>query len=190
MPTACAGCGRRCATTRRRARRPPSARRIAADGPPLAQVFKTVHAGHTGKLSYARIWRGAIKDGATLGGTRLGGIYHFAGGELAKCAEAMAGDLVALGRLEGVPTGATVSPGAHAGAVAVPGAAAAGLFAGDRHHRPQGRREAVRRAAEAARGRPDADGGAGAGHRRDGAARPGRDAPERHGRAAGEATTG
>jgi elongation factor G len=84
---------------------------IAADGPPLAQVFKTVHAGHTGKLSYARIWRGAIKDGATLGGTRLGGIYRMPGGELSKVGEAVEGDVVALGRLDGVPTGATVSPG-------------------------------------------------------------------------------
>jgi len=85
---------------------------IEPDGPPLAQIFKTVHAGHTGKLSYARIWRGSIKDGATLGGTRLGGIYRMPGGELAKVAEASEGDLVALGRLDGVPTGATVSPGA------------------------------------------------------------------------------
>ena len=85
---------------------------IAADGPPLAQVFKTVHAGHTGKLSYARVWRGAIKDGATLGGTRLGGIYRMPGGELAKVADAAEGDIVALGRLDGVATGTTVSPGA------------------------------------------------------------------------------
>ena len=84
---------------------------IEPEGPPIAQIFKTVHAGHTGKLSYARIWRGAIKDGATLGGTRLGGIYHMPGGELAKVAEAGEGDVVALGRLDGVPTGATVSPG-------------------------------------------------------------------------------
>ena len=86
-------------------------RGIAADGPPLAQVFKTVHAGHTGKLSYARIWRGAIKDGATLGGTRLGGVYRMAGAEPAKTPEpAEAGEVVALGRLDGVATGATVSP--------------------------------------------------------------------------------
>ena len=84
---------------------------IDADGPPLAQVFKTVHAGHTGKLSYARIWRGEIKDGATLGGTRLGGIYRLVGGDLTKAPEAQQGDVVALGRLDGVPTGATVSPG-------------------------------------------------------------------------------
>ncbi len=84
---------------------------IATEGPALAQVFKTVHAGHTGKLSYARIWRGTIKDGVTLGGTRLGGIYRMPGGELSKVAESIEGDVVALGRLDGVPTGATISPG-------------------------------------------------------------------------------
>jgi elongation factor G len=83
---------------------------IADDGPPLAQVFRTVHAGHTGKLSFARIWRGSIKDGATLGGSRLGGIYYFVNGELTKVPEAQSGDLVALGRLESVATGATISP--------------------------------------------------------------------------------
>jgi len=87
-------------------------RGIGADGPALAQVFKSVHAGHTGKLSYARIWRGTIKDGATLGGTRLGGIHHVNAGDLAKAPEAELGELVVLGRLEGVPTGATVSPNA------------------------------------------------------------------------------
>jgi elongation factor G len=86
-------------------------RGIGADGPPLAQVFKTVHAGHTGKLSYVRVWRGTIKDGATLAGTRLGGIYRMAGGEPAKAPEpAEVGEVVALGRLDGVATGATVSP--------------------------------------------------------------------------------
>ena len=84
---------------------------IEAEGPPLAQIFRTEYAGHTGKLSYARIWRGEIKDGVTLGGTRLGGIYHFVGGELSKSPACVAGDIVALGRLDGVPTGATISPG-------------------------------------------------------------------------------
>jgi len=97
-------------------------RDIETDGPPLAQVFKTVHAGHTGKLSYARIWRGQIKDGATLGGTRLGGVYRMPGGELAKIGEAAEGDVVALGRLEGVPTGATVSPGTTPEQLAFPAA--------------------------------------------------------------------
>ncbi len=32
---------------------------------PVAQVFKTHHVAHSGKLSLARIWRGALKDGMT-----------------------------------------------------------------------------------------------------------------------------
>ncbi len=82
---------------------------IEQDGAPLVQVFKTAYAGHTGKLSFGRVWRGSVKDGATLGGTRLGGIYRFNSGELAKASEAVAGDVVALGRLDGVATGATIS---------------------------------------------------------------------------------
>ncbi len=87
-------------------------RAIEADGPPLVQVFKTYYAGHAGKLSYARVWRGPLKDGVLLGGTRLGGIYRFPAAEAAKATEAQAGDIVALARLDGVPTGATLSPGA------------------------------------------------------------------------------
>jgi elongation factor G len=82
---------------------------IKADGPPLAEVFKTAYAGHTGKLSFARIWRGSIADGSQLAGTRLGGIYRFVNGELTKVPQALQGDIVALGRLDGVPTGATIS---------------------------------------------------------------------------------
>ena len=85
---------------------------IAAAGAPLLQVFKTVYAGHTGKLSWARVWRGGVKDGATLAGTRLGGIYRVPSGESAKVAEAMAGDTVLLGRLDPVATGAAISLGA------------------------------------------------------------------------------
>lgn len=84
---------------------------IAADGPALAQVFRTRHAGHAGKLSYARVWRGPINDGATLGGSRLGGIQRFPGGEAAKASQAQAGEVVALGRLDSVPTGAAIGPG-------------------------------------------------------------------------------
>ena len=89
-------------------------RGIAAEGEPLAQVFKTVHAGHTGKLSYARIWRGPIRDGTTLDGQRLAGIFRFAGEEPTKAGEAVTGDLVALGRLETVATGDTISPSGSA----------------------------------------------------------------------------
>ncbi len=85
---------------------------IEPDGAALAQVFRTEYAGHTGKLSYARVWRGDIADGAALGGTRLGGIYRFENGELSKVPACAAGDVVAFGRLDGVATGAAISIGA------------------------------------------------------------------------------
>ncbi len=88
-----------------------TASRLGIDpaGPPLVQVFRTVHAGHSGKLSYARIWRGSIADGATLSGSRVGGIHRVQVDETVKVAQAEEGELVALGRLEGVPTGATLA---------------------------------------------------------------------------------
>ncbi len=70
---------------------------------PAVQIFKTVQAG---KLCYGRIWRGPLRDGATLDSVRIGGIHRFAGTESVRAAEADAGELVALGRLDGVATGA------------------------------------------------------------------------------------
>lgn len=86
-------------------------RGIIPGGAARAQVFKTVYAGHTGKLSYVRVWSGTIADGVQLGGTRLGGIYRYVNGDLTKVPEAKQGDVVAFGRLDGVHTGATLSPG-------------------------------------------------------------------------------
>ena len=80
----------------------------ALDGP-IAQIFKSVHTGHGGKLSYARIWRGPLKDGTTLEGVRLGGITRYPGLEAERVPEALSGDVVALGRLEGLATGRTIS---------------------------------------------------------------------------------
>ena len=87
-----------------------TAARLAIDpaGPPLLQVFKTSYAGHAGKLSLVRVWRGTIHDGATLDAGRIGGVLRFPGNEPQKVAEAGEGDLVALGRLDQVATGATL----------------------------------------------------------------------------------
>jgi elongation factor G len=85
-------------------------RGIETAGEPLAHIFKTVYAPHSGKLSYARVWRGPIKDGATIAGQRIAGISKFTGGEPAKVGEAVAGEIVAMGRLEGLATGATLGP--------------------------------------------------------------------------------
>ena len=84
---------------------------IAAEGDPLLQVFKTVYAGHAGKLSYARVWRGEVREGATFGGQRLAGLYRFENGAPSKTTMAGLGDVVGLGRLDGVATGATLGGG-------------------------------------------------------------------------------
>ncbi|WP_137125706.1 elongation factor G [Roseomonas sp. HF4] len=95
-------------------------RGIAPEGEPVAQVFRTIHAGHGGKLSLARLWRGGLKDGATVNGLRIGGIMRFPGGEPTKDTEAGFGEVVALGRLEAVPSGATLSPSGTAPALPFP----------------------------------------------------------------------
>jgi elongation factor G len=76
---------------------------IVASDQPLVQIFKTVQAG---KLAYGRIWRGILQDGANLNGTRIGGISRIVAGEPVRISEAEEGELVAIGRLDGVTTGA------------------------------------------------------------------------------------
>jgi elongation factor G len=78
---------------------------VASGDHPLVQIFKTVQAG---KLSYGRVWRGVVHDGATLGGTRIGGISRIVAGEQIRIPEAEEGELVAIGRLDGIPTGAVL----------------------------------------------------------------------------------
>jgi elongation factor G len=89
-------------------------RGISAEGDALGQIFKSAYAGHAGKLSYARIWRGTIKDGSSVNGVRIGSVNRVVNGELVKVPQAVAGEVVGLGRLENLPTGTTVSPNAAA----------------------------------------------------------------------------
>jgi elongation factor G len=89
---------------------------IAADGGILGQVFKTVHASHTGKLSYARLWRGSFADGAQINGCRPSGLFSALGANLSKIAKAGPGDLVAFARLEDTATGDWLGEGSGPGA--------------------------------------------------------------------------
>ena len=84
------------------------------DAPVVAQVFKTVHAPHAGKMTYVRVWRGPIKDGMTFGDERVSGIFKPTVGAPAKVAQAEAGEVVALGRMEGVHTGDLLNSAGHA----------------------------------------------------------------------------
>ncbi|MCH7550568.1 MAG: elongation factor G [Proteobacteria bacterium] len=82
---------------------------INGTGGTLAQVFKTVHAGHAGKLSFARVWRGEVKDGMTLNGERVSGLHSALGQKHEKLSQAVAGQVAALGRMEKVVTGTALS---------------------------------------------------------------------------------
>lgn len=79
------------------------------EGEPLAQVFRTAWAGQQGKLSWARIWRGEVKDGAVLG-ERVGGVLAPFGRKLTPKPAAGPGEVVALGRLAEARTGDLLTP--------------------------------------------------------------------------------
>lgn len=79
------------------------------DETPIAQVLKTYATPQGGKLSLVRVWQGTLTDGMTLNGVRVGGIYQLQGQQQQSLTEASAGSIVALGRMEGIPTGMTLS---------------------------------------------------------------------------------
>jgi elongation factor G len=82
----------------------------------LAYVFKTLHLQHGGKLSLTRVLSGHLDDGATLQSasgeaSRISGILGVNCAHDSKRAAAEAGDTVALGKLDSVKTGDTLSGG-------------------------------------------------------------------------------
>lgn len=93
---------------------------IAVTGEPTAQVFKTFHAQHSGKVSVARVWSGEVTDGMTLNGHRVGSLLSLMGAQQNKVAKAAAGDVVALGRMDEVRTGDILTASGKAPDVAVP----------------------------------------------------------------------
>ena len=75
----------------------------------VAQVLKTYHTQHGGKVSIARVWCGEIKEGMTLNGQRVSSLFRMMGHEQKKIPNAAAGAVVGLGRMEGAITGETLS---------------------------------------------------------------------------------
>jgi elongation factor G len=80
-----------------------------------ASVIRSYHQAHTGKMSVARIWRGNLKDGDTLGDERVSGLYRLMGSETEKAVGAGPGELVALGRMDSVRTGDLLTETGRAG---------------------------------------------------------------------------
>src|SRR5438132_878674 len=108
----------------------------------LGYVLKTVHQLHGGKLSLVRLLAGHLDDGATLLSSsgehgRVSGILGVSGAHDSKRASAEAGDTVALGKLDTMKTGDTLSGGKTAPAALIkvepaPGVLSMSLAAIDR----------------------------------------------------------
>ncbi|HIK46303.1 MAG TPA: elongation factor G [Leptolyngbyaceae cyanobacterium M65_K2018_010] len=84
-------------------------RGIAPGDEPLAQVLKTFYSPQGGKLSLVRVWRGELKDGDSLNGDRMGGLYDLMGAQTINLTRAEAGRIVAVARLDQAQTGDTLT---------------------------------------------------------------------------------
>ncbi len=85
----------------------------SADGDAVVQILKTYFTPQGGRLSLARVWQGTLNDGMALNGVRIGGIYRLMGQQQQPLQQAQAGEIIALGRLEGIGTGDVVSSGSQ-----------------------------------------------------------------------------
>ncbi len=78
---------------------------IAQDGVTRVKVFKTLHAGHAGKVSLGRMMSGGLNAGDHLAGQRPSGMNHLFGAKMTPVTTAPAGDVVGLTKLDEVATG-------------------------------------------------------------------------------------
>ena len=94
-----------------------AAARLGADGAGTsAFVFKVSNSGAMGRLTFARIYGGTLKEGAELkdregNAVRIGTLFAVQGEKTVKLAEARPGDVVAVAKLEGVGAGEWLSAG-------------------------------------------------------------------------------
>src|SRR5258708_38317359 len=65
----------------------------------VAQVIKTYHALHSGKLSLVRVWSGQVSDGMSLNGGRVAGVLRPTGAPQEELPVAVGGGVVAPARM-------------------------------------------------------------------------------------------
>jgi len=87
---------------------------VETNGAAVAQTLKTFHTAHGGKLTVARVLAGTINEGQILYGARgqenrVAGVFQMMGTEPKKIPSRPRWDTVALGRLEHIGTGETIS---------------------------------------------------------------------------------
>jgi elongation factor G len=100
-----------------------TARRLGlGDAKSAAYLMKTYHTSHAGKLSLGRVLAGQFADGASVysvsGEEKISGVYQVTGADVKKRGPACAGETVAFGRLESLPTGTTITAGKN-GAISI-----------------------------------------------------------------------
>jgi elongation factor G len=86
---------------------------------PVANVIKTFHTAHGGKMSVVRVLNGQVGDGTTFvtperEAGRVAGVFKLLGPASEKRGPAQAGETVALGKLEHASTGDTLTAGKQA----------------------------------------------------------------------------
>lgn len=79
------------------------------EGATRAIVIRTVYAPHAGKISIARVLRGAIKDGFAVNGGRVSGFLALHGDARAKIDLAGEGEIVGLPRLDNLDAGDVIA---------------------------------------------------------------------------------
>lgn len=83
----------------------------SSNGGAIAECFKVLHQSHAGKLSLCRVWSGTLAEGQSLGGQRVGTLLRPFGQRLDKIAEAKAGEIVALAKVDALSSGQTLAAG-------------------------------------------------------------------------------
>ncbi|MGI9384777.1 MAG: elongation factor G [Methyloligellaceae bacterium] len=90
-----------------------AARLGVQDAASCAQVLKTFHTAHGGKLTLVRVLKGEFADGATVyngdGDERISGVFGLMGQEPTKRGNTTAGATAAFGRIESIKTGDTLT---------------------------------------------------------------------------------
>jgi elongation factor G len=84
-------------------------RALPSNGVAMAECFKVLHQAHAGKLSLCRVWSGALSEGQSLGGQRIGALFRPFGQRLDKLTVARAGELVAMAKIDALSSGQSIA---------------------------------------------------------------------------------
>ncbi len=84
-------------------------RSLPSNGVAMAECFKVLHQSHAGKLSLCRVWSGSLVEGQSVGGQRIGTLLRPFGQRLDKIAEAKAGEIVALAKVDALSGGQSLA---------------------------------------------------------------------------------